>query len=124
MENTDESQATLEEPLVPSMELQLVPGAEDLSRKVEEMLLEKDKILEEFGHQRAKMKELYLQKDEELKRALSEKERLVEEVTKLGADLDESRSQVLLEGFRKEECMEEEKRRYQEEISSLQQLVQ
>nr|CAD7206381.1 unnamed protein product [Timema douglasi] len=63
MENADECQATLEESLVPSMELQLVPGAEDLSRKVKEMSLEKDKILEEFGHQRAKMKEFYLQKD-------------------------------------------------------------
>jgi hypothetical protein len=38
-------------------------GVQDLLGRIEKLEAEKQQIREEFGHQRAKMKELYLQKE-------------------------------------------------------------
>ncbi|PSN56497.1 hypothetical protein C0J52_08449, partial [Blattella germanica] len=78
---------------------------------------EKQKIREEFGHQRAKMKELYLQKE-------AEQNRLLVEVQRLSSELDEAKSQLVVAGFRLESDLQDEKRKCQEEIASLQQIVQ
>ncbi|XP_067008505.1 rab GTPase-binding effector protein 1 isoform X2 [Anabrus simplex] len=103
---------------------------EDLAAKVTKLLEriqvlegEKQQSREEFGIQRAKMKEMYLQKEEELKRQAAEHSRLVEEMKKLNAELDESKSQLLVAGLHMESEREVE-RKCHEEIATLQQLVQ
>lgn len=84
---------------------------------------EKNHIKEEFGIQRAKMKEMYLQKEEELKRESAEHLRLLEDVKRLNIELGEAKSQLLVAGLRME-CEQEVERKCQEEIATLQQLVQ
>ncbi|XP_069703128.1 rab GTPase-binding effector protein 1 isoform X2 [Periplaneta americana] len=95
-----------------------------LLEKIEKLEEEKQQIREEFGHQRAKMKELYLQKEEELKRGATEQNRLLTDVKKLSSELDEAKSQLVVAGFRMESDLQDEKRKCQEEIASLQQIVQ
>ncbi|XP_046687010.1 rab GTPase-binding effector protein 1-like isoform X1 [Homalodisca vitripennis] len=80
---------------------------------------EKQQMREEFGLQRAKMKELYLQKEEEIKRGSSEQTRLTGELKRLQSELDEARVQATLARL----DLEEEKRKFQDEVASLQQLV-
>lgn len=46
-------------------------GSEDLQEKINRLELENVKMREEFNVQRAKMKELFLQKEEELKRKIT-----------------------------------------------------
>ncbi|XP_075220724.1 rab GTPase-binding effector protein rabaptin-5 isoform X2 [Lycorma delicatula] len=84
---------------------------------------EKQKMREEFGQQRAKMKELFLQKEEELKKGSTEHGRLLEEVKRLETELNEARTQVTVVSLELEGRLEEERRRYQDEVASLQQLV-
>ncbi|KAJ9598189.1 hypothetical protein L9F63_011127, partial [Diploptera punctata] len=95
-----------------------------LLERIEKLEGEKEHIREEFGHQRAKMKELYLQKEDELKRGTAEQNRLISEVKKLSSELDEAKSQLVVAGFRLESDLQDEKRKCQEEIASLQQIVQ
>ncbi|KAK7871865.1 hypothetical protein R5R35_006451 [Gryllus longicercus] len=102
----------------------------DLENKIKELMesiksleSEKNHIREEFGIQRAKMKEMYLQKEEELKRESAEHKRLLDEVKKLNMELGEAKSQLLVAGLRME-CEQEVERKCQEEIATLQQLVQ
>ncbi|XP_054289651.1 rab GTPase-binding effector protein 1-like isoform X2 [Macrosteles quadrilineatus] len=80
---------------------------------------EKQQMREEFGLQRAKMKELYLQKEDEIKRGTSEQTRLASELKRLQSELEEARVQVTLARL----DLDEEKRKFQDEIASLQQLV-
>lgn len=80
---------------------------------------EKQQMREEFDLQRAKMKELYLQKEEEVKRGTSEYNRLMAELKRLQTELDEAHSQVTVARL----DLEEEKKKYNDEVSSLQQLV-
>ncbi|PNF33967.1 hypothetical protein B7P43_G04659 [Cryptotermes secundus] len=95
-----------------------------LLRRIEKLEDEKQQIREEFGHQRAKMKELYLQKEEELKRGAVEQSRLLADVKRLSSELDEAKSQLVVAGFRMESDLQDEKRKCHEEIASLQQIVQ
>jgi len=80
---------------------------------------EKKQMIEEFGLQRAKMKELYLQKEEEIKRGATEQARQTAELKRLQTELDEAQSQVTLARL----DLEEEKRKFQDEVASLQQLI-
>lgn len=80
---------------------------------------EKQQMREEFDLQRAKMKELYLQKEEEVKRGTSEYNRLTAELKHLQSELDEAHSQVTVARL----DLEEERKKYNDEVSSLQQLV-
>ncbi|XP_039292741.1 LOW QUALITY PROTEIN: rab GTPase-binding effector protein 1 [Nilaparvata lugens] len=84
---------------------------------------EKQHMRDEFGLQRAKMKELFLQKEEELKRGSSEHNKLVEEIERLKAELNEARTQVTVTRLDLEARLDEQKQRNQAEITSLQQLV-
>ncbi|XP_021941502.1 rab GTPase-binding effector protein 1 [Zootermopsis nevadensis] len=95
-----------------------------LLERIEKLENEKQQIREEFGHQRAKMKELYLQKEEELKRGAADQNCLLADVKRLSSELDEAKSQLVVAGFRMESDLQDEKRKCQEEIASLQQIVQ
>uniref|UniRef100_A0A8D8W7W6 Rab GTPase-binding effector protein 1 n=1 Tax=Cacopsylla melanoneura TaxID=428564 RepID=A0A8D8W7W6_9HEMI len=89
---------------------------EMLAKKIEELENEKKKNQEEFGQQRAKMKDLFLSKEEKLRNLSSQ-------VKSLQSDLDEARSQITVAELSLQSRLEENKRRYEEEISSLQRLV-
>ncbi|KAF4529384.1 hypothetical protein B566_EDAN003475 [Ephemera danica] len=95
-----------------------------LHQRVKQLEEEKIKIQEEFGQQRAKMKELYVQKETECKREAEECNRLVTEVRRLEVELGEAQSQLLAVGFQQESDLLVEKQKCQTEISSLQQLIQ
>ncbi|OAD54885.1 Rab GTPase-binding effector protein 1 [Eufriesea mexicana] len=77
---------------------------------------------EEFNVQRAKMKELFLQK-EELKRRLQDKTCLEKENTKLKNELDEAKSQLVVADIKIQNDILIEKRKAQEEIASLQRVI-
>ncbi|RZF36695.1 hypothetical protein LSTR_LSTR010556 [Laodelphax striatellus] len=84
---------------------------------------EKQLMRAEFGQQRAKMKELFLQKEEELKRGSSEHNKLLEEIENLKAELNDAQTQVTVTRLDLEARLDEQKQRNQAEITSLQQLV-
>ncbi|XP_055713491.1 rab GTPase-binding effector protein 1 isoform X2 [Phlebotomus papatasi] len=75
------------------------------------------KLREEFNGQRAKMRELYLQKEAECKKQFGKIEALTKE-------LDEAKSQLIVAEYRKENEMQNQELKAQEELASLRQLVQ
>ncbi|XP_044730505.1 rab GTPase-binding effector protein 1 [Chrysoperla carnea] len=95
-----------------------------LTEQIHQLENEKKTISEEFNVQRAKMKELFLQKEAELKQNAAEKLALREEVKKIQTELNETRSQLCVADLRLESDLEVEKRKAQEEIATLQQLFQ
>nr|XP_018910267.1 PREDICTED: rab GTPase-binding effector protein 1 isoform X1 [Bemisia tabaci] len=95
---------------------------DSLSKLVAQLENENKKSAEEFGAQRAQMKVIYLQKEEELKKQAAEQEQLKEEIKRLQTELDETRSQLTAVSL-ETESLESQKRTYQDEISSLQQIV-
>lgn len=97
---------------------------DELQDKIKKMETENAQIREEFGIQRAKMKELFLQKEEELKRQHEEKILLQDEVRKLKNELDEAKSQLTVADLKVENDILVEKRKAQEEIATLEQLIQ
>lgn len=84
---------------------------------------EKETIREQFDSQRAKMKELFLQKEDELVRKSNENSKLLEEIRQLKVELDEAKSQLVVADLTLESNLEVEKRKAEEEIASLQQIV-
>ncbi|KAG4078158.1 hypothetical protein HA402_002210 [Bradysia odoriphaga] len=92
---------------------------EDDDWKSKFSILEHDnkKLHDEFNIQRAKMKDLFILKESECKK-------LAEENEKLKEDLNEIKSQVLVAEYKRESDIQRQDRRAQEEIASLQQLVQ
>lgn len=78
---------------------------------------------EEFNVQRAKMRELFLQKEEELKRRLQDNVCLQEQNVKLRNELDEAKSQLVVADLKIQNDMIIEKRKAQEEIASLQRVI-
>lgn len=78
---------------------------------------------EEFDSQRAKMKELFLQKEGELLRKSQENMELSAQIRDLKTELDDVKSQLVVAGLTLESNLEVEKRKAEEEIASLQQLV-
>ncbi|XP_063225458.1 rab GTPase-binding effector protein 1 isoform X2 [Bacillus rossius redtenbacheri] len=121
MENSHEMQATLSNNAVDKGPSLTSEG--ELLKRIKELEDEKQKSHEEFGHQRAKMKELYLQKDVELRHVLEEKEQLQTRVKSLSLELDEAKSQLVVERYRSEQDAGEERRRFRQETASLQQLI-
>ncbi|XP_012282540.1 rab GTPase-binding effector protein 1 isoform X2 [Orussus abietinus] len=97
--------------------------SEDLPTKVERLEQENTQIREEFNVQRAKMKELFLQKEEELKRRLEENLCLQTDNVRLQNELDEAKSQLLVADLKIQNDILMEKRKAQEEIASLQQVI-
>jgi Rab GTPase-binding effector protein 1 len=61
---------------------------------------------------------------EELKRGAVGQNQLLADVKRLTVELDEAKSQLVVAGFRLESDLHDEKRKCQEEIASLQQIVQ
>ncbi|KAL2715648.1 rab GTPase-binding effector protein 1 [Vespula squamosa] len=98
-------------------------GEETLEKKISCLETENTKIREEFNMQRAKMKELFLQKEEELKRRLEDNISLQDENAKLKNDLDEAKSQLVVADLKIQNDILIERRKAQEEIASLQQVI-
>ncbi|XP_012529896.1 rab GTPase-binding effector protein 1 isoform X2 [Monomorium pharaonis] len=95
----------------------------DPQTKISRLESENVKIREEFNIQRAKMKELFLQKEEELKRRLEENLGLQKENLRLKNELDEAKSQLVVADLKIQNDIMIEKRKAQEEIASLQQVI-
>ncbi|CAH1108500.1 unnamed protein product [Psylliodes chrysocephalus] len=105
-------------------ELQDVPdGDKDLQAQIHGLLEEKKQIQEEFNIQRAKLKDLFLLKEAELARKIEENEKLSGELAKLKNELDDCKSQLVVDSMTLESTFEVEKRKADEEIASLQRLV-
>ncbi|XP_012339363.1 rab GTPase-binding effector protein 1 isoform X2 [Apis florea] len=98
-------------------------GSEDLQEKINRLESENVKMREEFNVQRAKMKELFLQKEEELKRRLQDNTGLQKENAKLKNELDEAKSQLVVADLKIQNDILIEKRKAQEEIASLQRVI-
>nr|XP_022905105.1 rab GTPase-binding effector protein 1 [Onthophagus taurus] len=95
----------------------------DIDEKIRSLENEKKKIRDEFDSQRAKMKELFLQKEDELQRKILENNQLLLDLEKNKSALDEIKSQLCVANLQLESKVEVEKRKAAEEIASLQQLV-
>ncbi|XP_062539640.1 rab GTPase-binding effector protein 1 isoform X2 [Armigeres subalbatus] len=87
------------------------------TERTRELQLELKRIRDEFNQQRAKMKELYLAKEGECKR-------FAKEAAAMRKELEEAKSQIMVMEFNREKDLEDQNRRAQEEIQTLQQLVQ
>ncbi|XP_054740604.1 early endosome antigen 1 [Anastrepha obliqua] len=90
---------------------------ENLQELVETLREEQRKMQKEFNAQRAKMKDLYLQKETELTKCQADRNNLQRE-------LDELKSQFVVADLKSENELHLKEMKAQEEISSLQQLVQ
>lgn len=100
-----------------------VNGDENVQVKIDRLESENIKMREEFNVQRAKMKELFLQKEEELKRRLEENMGLQKENLRLKNELDEAKSQLVVADLKIQNDILVEKRKAEEEIASLQQVI-
>lgn len=87
------------------------------SNQIRELQQELKRTRDEFNQQRAKMKELYLAKEAECKR-------FAKETSIARKELDDAKSQIMVMEYNREKDLEEQNRRAQEEIQTLQQLVQ
>lgn len=102
----------------------------ELEERERKLLEEQMRLEEDFGYRRAKLKELYLQKEEEL-RLQSEQNTAVEtevellraQVRELQGDLEEARSAVTIAQCTAENDIAVEQRKCQEEIATVQQLM-
>ncbi|XP_042226187.1 rab GTPase-binding effector protein 1-like isoform X2 [Homarus americanus] len=124
----EDSEAPHKEPQPIVEELQArLKELEDRERKLRE---EHARVEEDFGHRRAKLKELYLQKEEELRlqseqnsAVATEVEVLRAQVRQLQADLEEAHSAVTIAQCTAENDIAVEQRKCQEEIATVQQLM-
>ncbi|XP_050311361.1 rab GTPase-binding effector protein 1 [Anthonomus grandis grandis] len=97
-------------------------NGKDVDRQIECLETANRKMTEEFNIQRAKLKELFLQKEAELSKTSEENVRLLDEVKRLRNELDDVKSQLVVDSMR-ESDFEVEKRKAEEEIASLQRLI-
>ncbi|KAG5887200.1 hypothetical protein JTB14_016685 [Gonioctena quinquepunctata] len=105
-------------------ESQNVPDNEkDFQARIQELFAEKTKIQEEFNIQRAKLKDLFLQKEAELSRKSEENKELQEQIARLKNELDDCKSQLVVDSITLESNFEVEKRKAREEIATLQRLI-
>ncbi|XP_050711995.1 rab GTPase-binding effector protein 1-like isoform X2 [Eriocheir sinensis] len=102
----------------------------ELEEKESKMLEERKKLEEDYGHRRAKLKELYLQKEKELQLQADQKaavdtevEVLRSQVQQLQADLEEAHSAVTIAQCTAENDVAVEQRKCQEEIATVHQLM-
>jgi len=104
--------------------------SEDITNNIEDVH-EKVKRLEELNNQmriefdvlRAKMKELFLQKEDDVKKATEENSKLQEENSKLQHELNEVKSQLVIVDIKTKNDIDLEKRKAEDEIASLQQII-
>ncbi|KAK9888159.1 hypothetical protein WA026_000428 [Henosepilachna vigintioctopunctata] len=100
--------------------LQQAENIIELQSRMQELETEKIRICDEFNTQRAKMKDLFLQKESELAAQREETLLLSQTVKKLQQELDEAKSSLMAKGL---SGMEVEIRKADEEIATLQKLV-
>ncbi|XP_017479264.1 PREDICTED: rab GTPase-binding effector protein 1 [Rhagoletis zephyria] len=96
---------------------ELALGDENLPELIENLREDQKKMQKEFNAQRAKMKDLFLQKETELTKCQAERKNLQRE-------LDDLKSQFVVADLKSENELRVKEMKAQEEISSLQQLVQ
>uniref|UniRef100_A0A6B0VEW5 Putative non-specific serine/threonine protein kinase n=1 Tax=Ixodes ricinus TaxID=34613 RepID=A0A6B0VEW5_IXORI len=84
---------------------------------------EKETMEAEFGLKRAKFKELFMQKEEELQAERERREAMEESLRRLQAELDEARSLTLVAECQRENELETERRKHREELASLQHIL-
>lgn len=84
---------------------------------------EKETMETEFGLKRAKFKELFMQKEEELQAEREQRESLAGQLRALQGELDEARSLLLVAQCEQENELESERRRHREELASLQHIL-
>uniref|UniRef100_A0AAR5PCN2 FYVE-type domain-containing protein n=1 Tax=Dendroctonus ponderosae TaxID=77166 RepID=A0AAR5PCN2_DENPD len=101
---------------------QEVDKANDPQLQMQTLEMANKKMTEEFNAQRAKMKDLFLQKEAELSRKHEENNLLMDQLKKLKNELDDVKSQLVVDSMR-ESDFEDEKRKAEEEIASLQRLI-
>ncbi|XP_071544264.1 rab GTPase-binding effector protein 1-like isoform X1 [Panulirus ornatus] len=109
---------------------ELQTRVKSLEEREQKLIEEHARIEEDFGHRRAKLKELYLQKEEELRLHLeqstaveTEVEMLRAQIRQLQADLEEAHSAVTIAQCTAENDIAVEQRKCQEEIATVQQLM-
>eukprot|EP00106_Octopus_bimaculoides_P018813 XP_014786255.1 PREDICTED: rab GTPase-binding effector protein 1-like [Octopus bimaculoides] len=101
-----------------------------LERRERELIREKEEQEKEFGLKRAKLKELFLQKEEELKRerdttaeALGKNNSLLIDLKKLQSELEDLKAAAAVSEENKQDEVEDIRRQCQEEIASLQSIM-
>ncbi|OXU17019.1 hypothetical protein TSAR_006357 [Trichomalopsis sarcophagae] len=98
-------------------------ATEDVHEKVKRLEAMNNQMREEFDVQRAKMKELFLQKEEDAKKQMEENSKLQEENSKLQHELNEVKSQLVIVDIKTQNDIDLEKRKAEDEIASLQQII-
>ncbi|XP_043480674.1 rab GTPase-binding effector protein 1 isoform X1 [Leptopilina heterotoma] len=106
-----------------SQGLQEENKTDDVQAKLQNLETESKHMQEQFNIQRAKMKELFLQKEEELKQKQEEYHSMQKENVKLKNELDDVKSQLTVVDLKTQNDILFEKRKAQEEIASLQQVI-
>lgn len=101
-----------------------------LERRERELIREKEDQEKEFGLKRAKLKELFLQKEEELKRerettveALGKNNSLLLDLKKLQSELEDLKAAAAVSEENKHDEVEDIRRQCQQEIASLQSIM-
>ncbi|XP_014209189.1 rab GTPase-binding effector protein 1 [Copidosoma floridanum] len=96
---------------------------EDVHEEVKRLKALNNQMREEFDTQRAKIKELFLQKEEDLKKATEENSKLQEENCNFQHELNEVKSQLVIVDIKTKNNIDLEKRKAEDEIASLQQII-
>ncbi|XP_068218587.1 rab GTPase-binding effector protein 1-like isoform X2 [Palaemon carinicauda] len=109
---------------------ELLSRIKQLEEREKQLVEEQNRLQEDFGHRRAKLKELYLQKEEELRiknekssTTETEVELLRAQCRQLQEELEEARSAVTIAQCTAENDIAVEQRKCQEEIATVQQLM-
>ncbi|XP_064090449.1 rab GTPase-binding effector protein 1-like isoform X2 [Macrobrachium nipponense] len=109
---------------------ELLERIKQLEEREKQLVEEQNRLQEDFGHRRAKLKELYLQKEEELRikneqssTTETELELLRAQCRQLQEELEEARSAVTIAQCTAENDIAVEQRKCQEEIATVQQLM-
>ncbi|KAK3884811.1 hypothetical protein Pcinc_010939 [Petrolisthes cinctipes] len=125
MENTREGHEGLHSTLE-----ELQSKVEKLQDREKQLVEERARLEEDFGHRRAKLKELYLQKEEELRAQAdnttareTEVELLQAQVRQLQQELEEAHSAATIAQCTAENKVAVEQRKCQEEIATVHQLM-
>ncbi|KAM8977123.1 rab GTPase-binding effector protein 1 [Pelodytes ibericus] len=108
----------------------LLQRVAELEKTNSEFLLTKTQLEQEFNQKRAKFKELYLAKEEDLKRQHAAVQTAQEEIVQLNhqltqarADMENIRAIATVSENTKQEAIDEVKKQWQEEVASLQAIM-
>ncbi|KAM4795074.1 rab GTPase-binding effector protein 1 [Rhinophrynus dorsalis] len=108
----------------------LLQRVEELEKNNAEFLRTKQQLEQEFNQKRAKFKELYLAKEEDLKRQHVAVQAAQEEIVQLNLQLSQARAEIenikaiaTVSENTKQEAIDEVKKQWQEEVASLQAIM-